>query len=62
MEIDIAGRNRARYMEHTPAYAPTAREDKGMLDVGVWATVGWCGRLTRDDPRSAARLQGLLID
>ena len=28
-------------MEHTPAYAPTAREDKGMLDVGVWATVGW---------------------
>lgn len=29
MEIDIAGQDRARYMEHTPAYAPTAREDKG---------------------------------
>jgi hypothetical protein len=39
--IEIRGQNRAKYMHHMTAnWGPIGREERNMLCVGVWATVG----------------------
>ena len=39
--IEITGQNRARYMHHMTAnWGPIGREERNLLCVGVWATVG----------------------
>lgn len=38
--VEIILHNRAKYMDHMAAYAPIAREEKGMLCLGIWGTVG----------------------
>ncbi|HEX6238828.1 MAG TPA: hypothetical protein VFZ68_16635 [Acidimicrobiales bacterium] len=43
--IEIAGLNRARYVQHMTAnWSPTAQEDRGQLCYGVWPVVGSTGR------------------
>ena len=39
--IEITGQNRARYMHHMTAnWGPIGREERNLLCVGVWGTVG----------------------
>lgn len=42
--IDVIGHNRARYVHHMTAnWCPIGREERGMLCLGVWATLGSTG-------------------